>query len=71
MTVMVNSIYNGWRLHSYPASQAIRTTVDITKVAVLAADWLREMQQNASGAQRPDGWRIVDGVGRRIKTSEV
>ena len=52
-------------------SRAIKTTVDIAKVAALAANWLRETQQDPSDAHRPDGWRIVDGVGRRIKTSEV
>lgn len=51
-------------------SRAIRTTVDITKVAALAVEWLHEVRQEPSDAH-PDGWRIVDGVGRRIKTSEV
>ena len=60
----------GWDAPTLQA-RAIRTTVDIAKVAALAADWLQEVQQNASYAHRPDGWRVVDGIGRRIKTSEV
>jgi hypothetical protein len=52
--------------------QAIKTTVDLTKVASLAVGWLHEAQQTASDdAQKPDGWRVVDGIGRRIRTSEV
>jgi hypothetical protein len=61
----------GWDARTLQA-QAIRTTVDLAKVTSLAASWLREVQQNASDdAQRPDGWRVVDGVGRRIKTNEA
>ena len=61
----------GWDARTLQA-QAIRTTVDLAKVEALAAAWLREVQQTASDdAQRPDGWRVVDGIGRRIKTSEV
>jgi hypothetical protein len=52
-------------------TRAIKTTVDVTRVAALAATWLHEVQQNGAYAQRPDGWRVVNGVGRRIKTSEV
>jgi hypothetical protein len=51
--------------------RAIKTTVDIAKVAALAADWLQEVQRDASTAHKPDGWRIVDGIGRRVKTSEA
>ncbi|HXP04090.1 MAG TPA: hypothetical protein VN808_08205 [Stellaceae bacterium] len=61
----------GWDAPTLQA-QAIRTTVDLAKVAALAAAWLREAQQTASDDDaRPDGWRVVDGIGRRIKTSEV
>ena len=60
----------GWDAPTLQA-RPIRTTVDIAKVAVLAADWMREVQRNAPDAERPDGWRIVDGIGRRVKTSEV
>jgi hypothetical protein len=60
----------GWDAPTLQA-RAIKTTVDIGKVAALAADWLHEERQNASDAHRPNGWRIVDGIGRRIKTSEV
>jgi len=60
----------GWDAPTLQA-RAIKTTVDIAKVAALAADWLHETQQSPSDAHRPDGWRIVDGIGRRIKTSEV
>jgi hypothetical protein len=52
-------------------SRAIKTTVDIGKVAALAADWLHEVRQNPPDTRSPDGWRIVDGIGRRIETSEV
>jgi hypothetical protein len=60
----------GW---DAPAVQArvIKTTVDTAKVAALAAEWLHEVRQRPFDAHRPDGWRIVDGVGRRIMTSEV
>jgi hypothetical protein len=60
----------GWDAPTVQA-RAIKTTVDLKKVAALAASWLRAVQQNAFDAQRPDGWRIVDGVGRRIATSEA
>jgi len=65
----------GWDAPTLQA-RAIKTTVDVAKVAALAADWLHEVRQNAFAAhrpdaQRPDGWRVVDGIGRRIKTSEV
>jgi hypothetical protein len=60
----------GWDAPTLQA-RAIKTTVDIAKVAALAADWLHETQQSPSDAHRPDGWRIVDGIGRRTKTSEV
>jgi hypothetical protein len=60
----------GWAAPTLQA-RAIRTTVDVAKVAALAADWLHEVQQNKSDALRPDGWRVVNGIGRRIKTSEV
>ena len=60
----------GWDAPTVQA-RAIKTTVDIEKVAALAVDWLREVQHNPSDSHRPDGWRIVDGIGRRIKTSEV
>lgn len=52
-------------------SRAIKTTVDIARVEGLAAAWLHEAQQDVADADRPDGWRIVDGIGRRIKTSEA
>jgi hypothetical protein len=52
-------------------TRAIKTTVDMAKVTALAADWLHDVRQNPSDTNRPDGWRIVDGIGRRIKTSEV
>jgi hypothetical protein len=62
---------SGWDAPTMQA-QAIRTTVDLAKVASLAASWLREVRQTASDdAERPDGWRVVDGIGRRIKTSEA
>jgi hypothetical protein len=60
----------GWDAPTLQA-RAIKTTVDIAKVAALAANWLHEAQKSPSDAHRPDGWRIVDGIGRRIKTSEV
>ena len=60
----------GWDASTLQA-RATKTTVDIAKVAALAADWLHEVQQNVSNVHRPDGWRVVDGVGRRIKTSEI
>jgi hypothetical protein len=61
----------GWDARTLQA-QAIGTTVDLAKVEALAAAWLREVQQTASDdAQTPDGWRVVDGIGRRTKTSEV
>jgi hypothetical protein len=52
-------------------TRAVRTTVDIARVAALAAEWLHEARQNSSDARTPDGWRVVDGIGRRVKTSEV
>ena len=60
----------GWDAPTLRA-RAIKTTVDITKVTALAAEWLHEVRQDAPHAHRPDGWRVVNGVGRRIKTSEV
>jgi hypothetical protein len=30
-----------------------------------------EVQRASRDGQMPDGWRIVDGVGRRMKTSEI
>jgi hypothetical protein len=60
----------GWDAPTLQA-RVIKTTVDIAKIAALAAEWLHEMRQKSSDAPRPDGWRIVDGVGRRIKTSEI
>src|ERR1700676_5049059 len=46
----------GWDAPTLQA-RAIKTTVDIAKVAALAADWLHETQQSPSDAHRPDGWR--------------
>jgi hypothetical protein len=60
----------GWNAPTLQA-RVIKTTVDIAKVAALATEWLHEVRQKPSDDHRPDGWRIVDGVGRRIKTSEV
>jgi hypothetical protein len=60
----------GWDAPTLQA-RVIKTTVDIVKVAALAAEWLHEVLQKPSDAQRPDGWRIVDGIGRRIKSSEA
>ena len=60
----------GWDAPTLQA-RLIRTTVDPAKVAMLAAAWLHEVQQNVSDAERPDGWRVVDGIGRRVKTSEA
>jgi len=61
----------GWDAVTLQA-KSIKTTVDLAKVASLAAAWLREVQQSTSDeAQKPDGWRVVDGIGRRIKTSEI
>jgi hypothetical protein len=60
----------GWDAPAVQA-RAIKTTVDIAKVAALAAEWLHEVRQRPFDAQRPDGWRIVDGIGRRIRTSEA
>ena len=60
----------GWNAPTLQA-RVIKTTVDIAKVAALAAEWLQEVRQEPSAAHRPDGWRIVDGVGRRIKSSEI
>jgi hypothetical protein len=60
----------GWDATTLQA-RVIKTTVDIAKVAALAAEWLHEVRQKPADAQMPDGWRIVDGVGRRIKSSEV
>jgi hypothetical protein len=60
----------GWDAPTLQA-RAIKTTVDIAKVAALAADWLHDVQRSPSDTHRPDGWRIVDGIGRRIKTSEA
>jgi hypothetical protein len=51
--------------------QAIKTTVDLAKVVALAAAWLSQVQATSDDTERPDGWRVVDGVGRRIKTSEA
>jgi hypothetical protein len=60
----------GWDAPTLQA-RAIKMTVDLAKVVALAADWLHEAQQDASYAHKPDGWRIVNGIGRRVKTSEV
>jgi hypothetical protein len=60
----------GWDAPTVQA-RAIKTTVDLAKVADVATRWLHEVRQNAFDAHRPDGWRIADGVGRRIATSEA
>jgi len=60
----------GWDAPTLQA-RVIKTTVDPAKVAALAAAWLHEVQQNVSDAERPDGWRLVDGIGRRVQTSEA
>jgi hypothetical protein len=60
----------GWDAPTLQA-RAIKTTVDIARVEALAATWLHEEQHNAPGVHGPDGWRVVDGIGRRIKTSEA
>ena len=60
----------GWDAPALPA-RVIKTTTDPGKVASLATAWLHEVQQNVSDAERPDGWRLVDGIGRRVKTSEA
>jgi hypothetical protein len=60
----------GWDAPTLQA-RTIKTTVDIARVAALAADWLHEARQNAPDVRRPDGWRVANGIGRRIKTSEV
>jgi len=52
-------------------SRPVKTTVDIEKVTALAAAWLDEVQHASYDGQMPDGWRVVDGVGRRIRTSEI
>jgi hypothetical protein len=52
-------------------SRPVKTTVDIEKVLALAATWLNEVQHASHDGQMPDGWRVVDGVGRRIRTSEI
>jgi hypothetical protein len=52
-------------------SRPVKTTVDIERVTALAATWLDEVQRASRDGQRPDGWRVVDGVGRRMKTSEI
>jgi len=57
----------GWDAPTLQA-RLIKTTVDPAKVAILAAAWLHEVQQNVSDAESPDGWRVVDGIGRRVKT---
>jgi len=44
----------GWDAPTLQA-RAIKTTVDLAKVAALAVDWLHQAQQNASDAHRPDG----------------
>jgi hypothetical protein len=59
----------GWEAPTLQ-TRAVKTTVDLAKVTALAVVWLREAQQDASNAPRPDGWRVVDGIGRRIKSSE-
>jgi hypothetical protein len=60
----------GWHAPTLQ-SRAIKTTVDLARIEALAAAWLHEAQQDAPDADRPDGWRVVDGIGRRIKTSEA
>jgi hypothetical protein len=60
----------GWEAPTLQA-RVIKTTVDLEKVTALAADWLHEVNKNASSAQRPDGWRVLDGIGRRVRTSEA
>ena len=62
----------GWEAATLQA-RVIKTTFNLTKVVALAADWLHEVQENvsSSNAGRPDGWRVVNGTGRRIKTSEA
>jgi hypothetical protein len=60
----------GWEAPTLQA-RVIKTTVDLAKVTALAADWLQEVNKNASNAERPDGWRVLDGIGRRVRTSEA
>jgi hypothetical protein len=60
----------GWDAPTLQA-RAIRTTVDMAKIAALAVGWLHEVRHDASESQRPDGWRVVDGIGRRVKSSEI
>jgi hypothetical protein len=52
-------------------SRPVKTTVDIERVTALAVAWLDEVQRASNDRQMPDGWRVVDGVGRRIRTSEI
>jgi hypothetical protein len=60
----------GWDAPTLQA-RVIKTTVDIAKIAALAAGWLHEVRRHPPDTRSPNGWRIVDGIGRRIKTSEV